>query len=148
MQIAASYQVLGALLTPVFVPLLVGMILMWFVPAFSFQTRRILNLVGNALLIVALVAMLYKMGSTLSKVSPWVALAALLLAAACLITVRVLLCRRSSMVQTLALANTNRHVGLALLLAGQQIHDQRTVPAIAAYALAAAVVMALYAKFA
>jgi hypothetical protein len=36
-------------------------------------------------------------------------------------------------------------VGLARLLAGQQIHDQRLVPAIAAYALAAALVMGLYA---
>ena len=116
MQIAASYQVWGALLTPVLVPLLVafggcvygreiwvppmnllavivrqqflpllaGMILMWFVPAFSVQARRILNLVGNALLIAAHVAILYKMESTLSKVSIWVAIAALLLAAACL----------------------------------------------------------------
>jgi hypothetical protein len=62
--------------------------------------------------------------------------------------VRVLLYRRSPAAQTLAIANANRHVGLALLLAGQQIHDQRPVPAIAAYALAAVLVMGLYAKFA
>src|SRR5271154_213217 len=180
MQIAASYQVWGALLTPVFVPLLVafggwvygrdiwvppmkllavivrqqflpllaGMLLMWLLPAFCTRVQRTLNLVGNALLIVALVAMVYKMGSALSKVSPWVALAALLLATGCLIAVRVLLYRRSPAAQTLAIANANRHVGLALLLAGQQIHDQRPVPAIAAYALAAVLVMGLYTKFA
>jgi hypothetical protein len=95
---------------------------------------------------VALVAMVYKMGSALSKVSPWVALAALLLATGCLMAVRVLLYRRSPAAQTLAIANANRHVGLALLLAGQQIHDQRPVPAIAAYALAAVLVMGLYTK--
>jgi len=104
------------------------------------------QMVGNALLIVALVAMVYKMGSTLSKVNPWIALAALLLAVGSLMAVRLLLLRRSSTVQTLAIANANRHVGLVLLLAGQQIHDQRLVPAIAAYALAAALVMGLYAK--
>ena len=180
MQIAASYQVWGALLTPVLVPLLVafggwvygrdiwvppmkllavivrqqflpllaGMLLMWLLPAFCTRIQRVLNLIGNALLIVALVAMVYKMGSTLSNVSPWVALAALLLATGCLMAVRVLLHRRSPAAQTLAIANANRHVGLALLLAGQQIHDQRPVPAIAAYALAAVLVMGLYAKFA
>jgi hypothetical protein len=49
-------------------------------------------------------------------------------------------------VQTLSICNANRHVGLALLLSGQHIHDQRPVPAIAAYALAAMLVMGLYAK--
>jgi hypothetical protein len=135
MQIAASYQVWGALFTPVFIPLLVafgGWVYgrdIWVPP-------------------MKLVAMVFKMGSTLSKVSPWVALAALLLATGCLMAVRVLLYRRSPAVQTLAIANANRHVGLALLLAGQQIHDQRPVPAIAAYALAAVLVMGFYAEFA
>jgi BASS family bile acid:Na+ symporter len=180
MQIAASYQVWGALFTPVFIPLLVafggwvygrdiwvppmkllavivrqqflplltGMFLIWLLPAFCTRIQRVLNFLGNALLVVALVAMVFKMGSTLSKVSPWVALAALLLATGCLMAVRVLLYRRSPAVQTLAIANANRHVGLALLLAGQQIHDQRPVPAIAAYALAAVLVMGFYAEFA
>jgi predicted Na+-dependent transporter len=180
MQIAASYQVWGALLTPVLVPLLIagggwlygreiwvppmkllaviaqqqflpllaGMVLMWLVPAFFTRVQRVLNLVGNWLLIVVLVALLYKMGPALGKVSPWVALAALLLATSCLMAVRLLLGRRSSTVQTLSICNANRHVGLALLLSGQQIHDQRPVPSIAAYALAAALVMMLYAKFA
>ena len=61
---------------------------------------------------------------------------------------RVFLGVRSSTVQTLSISNANRHVGLALLLAGQHIHDKRLIPAIAAYALAAAIVMGLYAKFA
>jgi bile acid:Na+ symporter, BASS family len=180
MQIAASYQVWGALLTPILVPLLIwlggwmygrdiwvppmkllaviarqqflpllaGMTLMWAAPTFFAPVQRGLNLVGNALLIVALVAMLYKMGSALSKVSPWVSLAALLLATGCLLAVSLLLGAQFSSMQTLAIANANRHVGLAVLLAGQQVHDQRPVPAIAAYALAAALVMGLCAKFA
>ena len=180
MQIAASYQVWGALLTPVlvplliaaggwlygrdiwvppmkllaviaqqqFVPLLVGMALMWLAPAFSARIQRVLNLVGNVLLLVMIVAVLYKMGPALMKASPWVALAAPLLAAGCLLAVRLLLGQRTATVQTLSICNANRHVGLALLLSGQHIHDQRPVPAIAAYALAAMLVMGLYAKFA
>ena len=50
-------------------------------------------------------------------------------------------------VQTLSICNANRHVGLALLLSSQHIHDTRPVPAIAAYALAAMLVMGLYAMF-
>ena len=179
MQIAASYQVWGALLTPVIVPLLIaaggwlygrdiwvppmkllaviarqqflpllaGMALMWLAPAFSTKVQRVLNPVGNVILIVVLVAMVYKMGPALKQVSPWVTLAALLLAAGCLLAVRLLLGRRSPTVQTLSICNTNRHVGLALLLSGQQIHDQRPVPAIVAYALSAMLVMGLYGKF-
>jgi predicted Na+-dependent transporter len=131
-----------------FLPFLGGMALMGLAPGYFAKVRRVLNLAGNGLLIVALVAMIYKMGSTLGKVSPLVALAALLLAFGCLMAVRWLLGRRSSTVQTLAVANANRHVGLAVLLSGQQIHDQRPVPAIAAYALAATLAMGFYAKFA
>ncbi|HSI14300.1 MAG TPA: bile acid:sodium symporter [Chthoniobacter sp.] len=180
MQIAATYQVWGALLTPLLVPLLImaggwlygrdiwvppmqllvvivrqqfapllaGMALMWLAPAFSIRIQRVLNVVGNVLLIVMFCAILYKLGPALMKVSPWVALAAPLLAAGCLFAVRLLLGQRSSAVQTLSICNANRHVGLAILLAGQQLQDQRPVPAIAAYALAAMLVMGLYAKFA
>jgi predicted Na+-dependent transporter len=180
MHLAASYQVWGALLTPLmvpllmacggwlygqdisvppmklltviaqqqFAPLLAGMALMWLAPAFSTRVQRWLNTIGSALLIVMLIAVLWKMGPALAKASPWLALAAPLLAAGCVMAVRLLLGRRTPEVQTLSICNVNRHVGLALLLSGQQIHDQRPVPAIAAYALAAMLVMGLYAKFA
>jgi BASS family bile acid:Na+ symporter len=180
MQIAASYQVWGALLTPVLVPLLVagggwlygrdlwvppmrllaviaqqqfapllaGMALMWLAPAFSTKAQRVLNLVGNVLLLVMFVAVLYKMGPALQKVTIWVALAAVLLATGSLLAVRLLLGQRNWTVQTLSICNANRHVGLALLLSGQHIHDTRPVPAIAAYALSAMAVMAIYAKLA
>jgi predicted Na+-dependent transporter len=98
--------------------------------------------------LVVLVALLYKIGLALWKESPWVIVAALLLAAGCLLGMRLLLGRPSATVQTLSVCNANRHVGLALLLSGQQSRDGRAVPAIAAYALAALLVMWLYAKFA
>lgn len=180
MQLAASYQVWGALLSPVmipllmagggwlygreiwvsplkliaviaeqqFLPLLAGMALMRWVPAFSIRAQRALNIAGNVLLTAAIVAILCKLGPALAQLSPWVGVAALLLASGCLFGMRVLLGRASPTAQAFAISNTNRHIGLALLLAGQNIRDPRPVPAIAAYALAAMLVMGLYAKFA
>lgn len=179
MHVAASYQVWGALLAPLLIPLLVagggwlygrqiwvspmnllwviarqqflpllaGMALMRFLPTLCARSKRVLNIAGNTLLTVALVAILFKLGPALKQLSPWVGVAALLLAGGCLFSVRLLLGERSSTVQALSISNTNRHVGLALLMVGQNFHDQRPVPAIAAYALAAILVMALYAKF-
>src|SRR5436190_1517956 len=180
LQLAASYQVWGALLTPVivplliasggwwygreirvspikvlaviaeqqFVPLIIGMALMWLAPAFSTRAQRFLNTVGNTLLLVVLVGLLWKIGAVLWKESPWVIVAVLLLATGCLLGMRLLLGRPAATVQTLSVCNANRHVGLALLLSGQQSPDERAVPAIAAYALAALLVMWLYARFA
>lgn len=178
--VAASYQVWGALLAPLMIPLLVaagawlygrniwvppmkllwviarqqflpllaGMALMRLFPAFSTRVRPVLNLTGNIALTTALVAILFKLGPALLQMSPWVGVAALLLAAGCLLAVRLLMGGHSSTVQALSISNANRHVGMALLMVGQNIRDQRPVPAIAAYALAATLVMGLYAKFA
>ena len=180
LQMAASYQVWGALLTPVMVPLLVGAAGAWqgrgtwvpplellgviarqqflplmcgallarWMPGVSARVQRGLNLAGNALLLAGFVAVLWRMGPALGKVSPRVAVAAVGLAAGCVLAVRWLVPGRASVVQTLAVSNANRHVGLALLLSGQHIHDTRPVPAIAAYALAAAGVMLVYARLA
>jgi BASS family bile acid:Na+ symporter len=180
LHVAASYQVWGALLAPLMIPLLVagggwlygrviwvpplklirliavqqflpllaGMVLMRFIPTLCARVKQPLNLAGNAMLTVALVAILFKLGPALKQLSPWVAVAALLLAAGCLFAVRLLLGGHSSTVQALSISNANRHVGMALLMVGQNIRDPRPVPAIAAYALAATLVMVLYAKFA
>ena len=131
-----------------FLPLLVGMALMWLAPAFSRRLQRGLVPIGNLVILVVLVAVLYKMGPALTQVSLWLAAAALLLAIGCLFGARLLLGERSRTVQTLSICNANRHIGLALLLSGQQMQDNRPVPAIAAYAIAALVVMGVYAKFA
>ena len=179
MQMAASYQVWGALMIPIMIPLLVaaagwfygreiwippmqllavigkqqfaplltGAVLMHLAPGFSTKVRHALNLLGNVVLTAALIALLFKMGPALKAVSPWVAIAAILLAVGCMAAGRLLLTSRTTAVQTLAISNVNRHVGLAVLLSGQHIHDPRTLPAIAAYALAAPPVMFFYAKF-
>ncbi len=131
-----------------FLPLLVGMALMWLAPAFSTRLQRGLVPIGNIIILLVLVAVLYKMGPALKQVNLWLAAAALLLAIGCLFGARLLLGERSRVTQTLSICNANRHIGLALLLSGQQMHDNRPVPAIAAYAIAALVVMGVYAKLA
>lgn len=180
LQLAASYQVWGALMIPIMIPLLVaaggklydrdiwippltllaivakqqflpllaGMALMYFAPGFSTTIRRALNLLGNLLLTVAIIALLWKLGPTLQQTSPWVFAAALLMALGCLAVSRVLLSSKTPGVQTLVISNVNRHVGLALLLSGQHLNAKNTLPVIACYALAAPLVMALYAKLA
>ena len=182
MQMAASYQVWGALMIPImipllvalagklyqrdiwipplallavickqqFLPLLVGMALMHFAPVISTKVQRIFNVLGNLILTVALVALLWKLGPALKETSPWLFLAAPTLAVGCLIVSQMLLSKKTPGVQTLVICNVNRHVGLALLLSGQYLRDEnnRTLPAVACYALAAPFVMALYAKFA
>ncbi len=131
-----------------FLPLLVGMTLTWLVPAISIRLQRALVPIGNVLILVVLVAVLYKMGPALEQVSLWLAAAALLLALGCLFGARLLLGARSRTVETLSVCNANRHIGLALLLSGQEMQDNRPVPAIAAYAIAALLVMTVYAKLA
>jgi bile acid:Na+ symporter, BASS family len=131
-----------------FLPLLVGMVFVWLVPAFSRRVQRALVPIGNVIILVVLVALLYKMGPALKQVSLWLAAAALLLALGCLFGARLLLGEPSRTIQTLSVCNANRHIGLALLLSGQQMHDNRPVPAIAAYAIAALLVMGVYAKLA
>ncbi len=179
MQLAASYQVWGALLTPLvvplvvagagklygrdiwvppaalllqiarqqFLPLLAGLALVAVAPAFSRKVQGTLNRLGNAILTIALIALLVKMGPALTDVNPWVPVAALLLAAGALSVVHLLGRRRPEVIETLSISNANRHVGLAILLCGQYLHARAAIPAVACYALAAAVVIGLYARF-
>jgi hypothetical protein len=180
MQMAASYQVWGALMIPIMIPLLVaavgklyqrdiwipphtllmviakqqfapllaGVALMHYFPALSTRVQRGLNVLGNAVLTICLIALLWKLGPVLTEVSPWLPLAALLLAAGCLAVSGALLSSGTPGVQTLVISNVNRHVGLALLLSGQYLRNKNALPAIACYALAAPMVMWGYAQVA
>jgi BASS family bile acid:Na+ symporter len=180
MQLAASYQVWGALLTPVmipiivaavgklydrdiwispltlidqiatkqFVPLLVGMALMYFAPAVSRKLQVGFNFLGNAILTIALVFLLVKMGGALRQVSPWVLVAAAILAFGCMAAVFLVTMKSRYATLTLSISNANRHVGLALLLTGQYLHSRNALPAVACYAIAAPILMALCARVA
>lgn len=180
MQLAASYQVWGALLTPLmiplivaatgklyardiwispldlieqiaekqFVPLLAGIALTYFAPRFSRKMERGFNVLGNAILTFFIVAILFKMGPALREVTPLVFVAAALLALTCMFSVFLLRSRTRTAAFTLALSNTNRHVGLALLLSQRYLHHKDALPAVACYAIVAAILMTLMARLA
>ncbi len=178
MQLAASYQVWGAVLTPLmiplvvfvsgqlydrdiwippvvlvvhilekqFVPLLVGLAMAHYVSALSRKLQPVLNVVGNVVLTVLIVALLVKMRAEVGRITPWLLLGAFLLAASAIAVVWVLLPGDRVSARTLAICNANRHVGLALLLSGQYLHRTDALPAIACYALVIFALMLLYPK--
>jgi bile acid:Na+ symporter, BASS family len=167
MEMAAGYQLWGALLAPVMIPLLVvgagwlygrevwiaprevlallaGMAVAALAPDFSARLKRPLNLAGNILLTLVIIMMLIKVGPALVHSEPLVVLSALILALGCLVGARMM----TPKFPTLAVSNVNRHVGLALLLSGTHIHNgKESLPAIAVYAIFAPLVMALHTKW-
>ncbi len=175
MHLAASYQVWGALLTPIMIPLmvfaagklydrhiwipprvilwqiaekeliplLVGLALVRFLPAFSKTAQPKMNLIGNVVLTVVIVGMLWQMGPVLKTVTPWVISAALLLLMASIASMHLLVRLDAVTVRTLSVCNANRHVGLALLLSGRYMHARFALPVIGCYALSLAVMMML-----
>ena len=180
MHLAAGYQLWGALLIPVmiplvvftagklfdrdiwipprvllkeiaqkqFLPLLLGMALAYLLPAVSAKLQRPMTVIGNVVLTVAIVAFLFKMGPVaLRALTPWLPVAALVLAVGSVLAIRFLLRADVLTDRTLAICNANRHVGLALLLSGQYLHAKAALPAVAAYAIMAPFVMGMTSKW-
>ena len=180
MHLAAGYQLWGALLIPVmiplvvftagrfydrdiwipphvllkeiaqkqFLPLLLGMALAYLLPAISAKLQRPMTVIGNVVLTVAIVAFLFKMGPVaLRALTPWLPVAALVLAVGSVLAIRYLLQADVLTDRTLAICNANRHVGLALLLSGQYLHAKAALPAVAAYAIVAPFVMGATSKW-
>ena len=180
MHLAAGYQLWGALLIPVmiplvvftagklfdrdiwipprvllkeiaqkqFLPLLLGMALAYLLPAISAKLQRPMTVIGNVVLTVAIVAFLFKMGpAALKALTPWLPVAALVLAVGSVLAIRLLLWADVLTDRTLAICNANRHVGLALLLSGQYLHAKAALPAVAAYAIVAPFVMGATSKW-
>ncbi len=177
-QVAAVYQVLVALLTPLmipllvfgaaklydrniwipprvvleqvvekqFLPLIVGVALMYLAPAFSNKIRPALNACGNVVLYGFMAIILFKMRAELTRITPWVIVATLLLAVGSMAIVHLVLRADALRERTLSICNANRHVGLALLLSGQYMRNKNALPTVACYALLAPVVMGLYSK--
>ncbi len=173
MHLAASYQVWGALLTPImiplmvfgagklydrniwipprviiwqltekeFLPLLVGLALVRWAPAFSKKAHPKMNMLGNAVLLLVFIVLLWKMGPALKTITPWVILATLLLLLISVASMYLLLRVDAVTVRTLAVSNANRHVGLALLLSGRYMKAKFALPVVACYALSLAVMM-------
>lgn len=175
MHLAASYQVWGAVLTPImiplmtfaagklynrtiwipprilvwqivekeFLPVLVGMLLVHLAPAFSAKAQRTVNMIGNGVLVLVFVVMLWKMGPELRAVTPWVAAAVVLLLMTSIGVMHLLVRGDQVMVRTFAVSNANRHVGLALLISGRFMHSREALPVVASYAIAAALLMVI-----
>ncbi len=175
MHLAASYQVWGALLIPVmipltvaaagklydrdiwipplvllreiaekqFLPLVFGIVLMYLAPKFCIRARSAINWIGNVVLNLLIIGLLVKMGPALAKITPWVVVAALVLAVCCIAAVRLVLKAEAVQARTLSVCNVNRHVGLALLLSGEYLHNRNALPAIASYAIIVAVILTL-----
>ena len=133
-----------------FLPLLAGMALMHFAPVLCTRAQSALNIFANLVLTVVLIALLWKTGSALKETSPWLLVAVPALAVGCIAGSRLLLANDTPGAQTLVICNVNRHAGLALLLSGQYLrtNNNGAVPSVAYYALAAPLIMGLYAKFA
>ncbi len=178
MQLAASYQVWGAVLVPVmlpivvfaaarlydrnvwisplvlikniaehqFLPLLIGLVLMHFVPVLSARIQPTITVIGNALLLIMIVAVLWVMRGELVAITAWLFVASVLLAVGSILAITLLLRADAETVKTLALCNANRYVGLALLIAREYTKARHAVPAIACYALVAPVTMLIYAR--
>jgi predicted Na+-dependent transporter len=180
MHLAAGYQLWGALLIPVmiplvvfaagrfydrdiwipphvllneiaqkqFLPLLLGMALAYLLPVISAKLQRPMTMIGNVVLTVAFLAFLFKMGPVaLRALTPWLPVAALVLAVGSVLAIRLLLRADVLTDRTLAICNANRHVGLALLLSGQYLHAKAALPAVAAYAVVAPFVMGATSKW-
>jgi len=129
-----------------FFPLIVGMLLMYFAPALATKIRPFLNAIGNTILFSFMAFLLFEMRSELTHITPWVAIATLVLAAGSMAIVPWIMRTEAIRDQTLSICNANRHVGLALLLSGQYLHSKNALPTVACYALAAPLVMWLYSK--
>jgi len=129
-----------------FLPLAVGMVMALVVPRFATKAQPVLNVVGNVVLVVMIVLVLIKTGSTLKDFSPMLPLAALLIAVGSIAVMRVVEFKDPLVQQTFAICNANRHVGLALLISGQYLHAQKALPAVACYAIIVPLVMFAYVK--
>ena len=180
MHLAAGYQLWGALLTPVliplivftagklydrtiwipprvllldiaekqFLPVLVGMVVAHYWPVVAAKLQPFMTMIGNVVLTVAIVAFLFKLGPTVLKsLTIWLPVSALVLAIGSVLAIRFLLRADLLTDRTLAICNANRHVGLALLLTGHFLQAERALPAVAAYALIAPLVMAATSKW-
>ena len=178
-QLAASYQVMVALLTPLmiplivvaaaklydqnvwipptvlieqvvkkqFLPLLIGIALMYVAPGLAVKVRPVINMLGNLVLYAFMAIILFKMRLSLTDITPWVVVAALLMAVGSLALVHSLVRADGLRERTLSICNANRHVGLALLLSGHYLHSKNSLPTVACYALIAPLVMGLYSKY-
>jgi predicted Na+-dependent transporter len=127
-------------------PIVFGWLLGFLMPTFSKRLQPVLIKAGNLMLLISLVLLLRFLGKEIMQSTPLVPVAALLLAIGCMAVVHAIHLGDRSIRRIFALCNANRHVGLALILTANFLHLQKSIPAVACYALIAPVVMIVYAK--
>lgn len=131
----------GQIVIKEFVPLAAGMLLMQVAPRFSKKAQQGMNILGNLLLTVIIVALLWKMGPELRRTSPRIVAATFLLLVVSIAVMRVLMSADRIRVRTLAVSNANRHVGLVLLLMGRFRGTHNVLPVLACYAILVAIML-------
>ena len=129
-----------------FLPLLVGLAIARLMPKVAQRAQPTVNVIGNVLLTVMMVLVLFKMGPALESVTPLVPVAALIMAMGSIAAVRIFRLSTAQVRATFAICNANRHIGLALLLSGQYLHAKNALPTIACYALAAPLTMFFFVR--
>jgi predicted Na+-dependent transporter len=130
-----------------FLPIACGMLLAALLPKLSERLEPVALKVGNLMLLVCFICLLYLLGKAVLQTTPLVPVAALSLAVGSMAAVHVIRLGDVSIRRTFALCNANRHAGLALFLTANFLRLQKSIPAVACYALIAPVVMIVYAKF-
>jgi BASS family bile acid:Na+ symporter len=124
-----------------FLPLVLGLLVKHYLPGFAAKAEPWISRIGNFLLIAYLVFIVVGLGRILAAVGPLSSGTAIIFALSCLTAGHFL------GGPTIALSNTNRHVGLAMLIAGLNFRErlQMIIPFFAAYAVLAPLLMAAYA---
>jgi predicted Na+-dependent transporter len=139
-------DLLPQVVTRQFLPVVCGMLLTAFLPKVSKRLEPVIIKVGNLMLLLSLIILLYLLGKAVLQTTPMVPVAAFLLAVGSMAAVHAVRLGDAPIRRTFALCNANRHVGLALFLTSNFLRLQKSIPAVACYALIAPVVMIVYAK--
>lgn len=129
------------------IPLALGMVIAWFAPAIAKRLQPALNVLGNLLLTIFVILVLFKLGPEVKEMSPMLPVVCLLLALGCIFAVWLMRLADALVKEIFAISNANRHVGLAVLLSGHYVHAQHAIPAIACYAIVVALVILAYARW-
>jgi len=127
-------------------PVIIGMLIARAAPNRSERMLPVLNVLGNVILTLLIIFVLIKMGPQLKNLTPFVPVAALLLALGSLGAIFLFRAADEAAKDTFALCNVNRHVGLAMLISGQYLHAREAVPTLACYALMVPAVIIVYVK--
>lgn len=125
-----------------FLPLVAGLCIRHYLPAFADKASPWMSRFGNLLLLAYLLLILFGLRRVLLAVGPMAAGTAFAFAVGCMLIGHLL------GGPTIALCNSNRHVGLALLVAGVNFHEnlRAMIPFFAAYALLAPLIMVGYSR--